>query len=279
VALLVWEEDGRELAQNRLEALIAGHGWDRERVLGNIHLHALDGVRLDDAAWQIALSQEAAALGADLVVVDTAGTAMNGSELSKDDAKVVTGFCRALHKAGHAVLLILHVSKPSEQRPEKGHRLLGSVEWFNAPRMAWWVERRDTGPTLECIKASRTRRPDPLAIVRAVRTDPTNEASWLEATMTLGADTAAAGALSNLDLAVLGVLCKAINPPSSTDVRLLVRKAGGKGNNEEINASVAGLRAADLIQWKSVGKAKAWSPTDAGRAAYARARGEGGNAE
>jgi len=141
------------------------------------------------------------------------------------------------------------------------------------------VERRDTGPTLECIKASRTRRPDPLAIVRAVRTDPTNEASWLEATMTLGADTAAAGALSNLDLAVLGVLCKAINPPSSTDVRLLVRKAGGKGNNEEINASVAGLRAADLIQWKSVGKAKAWSPTDAGRAAYARARGEGGNAE
>ncbi len=210
---------------------------------------------------------------------DPAAALMGRSALSNDDVKVVTGFCRALLKAGHAVLVLVHVTKPSEQRTEKQHRVLGAVEWFNAARMVWWVEGSIQGPTLECIKASRTRRPDPLLVMRRVQTDPTNDAIWREATMTLRADTLTGNALSDLDLAVLGVLCQVINPPNSTDLRLLVRRRGVKANNEEVAASVAGLMAANLIRWDRVGKAKNWSPTDDGRAAYARARGERENAE
>jgi hypothetical protein len=146
--------------------------------------------------------------------------------------------------------------------------------------MVWWVERRDTGLVLECLKASRTRRPEPLLIARSIRTDPANEAAWQEATMTVGSGSPiGADALSDLDRAVLRVLVNSINAPNSTDIRLLVRRQGVKANNEEGSASVAGLLAAGLIAWERVGKAKAWSPTEAGRMAFAPINGEGRNAE
>jgi hypothetical protein len=277
--LLVSEEDDRDVIVNRVEALIQGHGWDRERVLGNLHVHALDGVLLDDAGWQLHLAAEAREIRAAAIGFDPTASVMQGNAERNPEIKLVTRFCRALVQAGHAVLFGHHVTKPSEQRQQKAHRMLGGVEWFNAARMVWWCERRDTGMVLECLKASRTRRPDPLEIVRTVRTDPTNDASWLEATMMIGPENTTGKGMSDLDLAVLGVLCKAVTAPSSTDIRLLVRRQGEKGNNEEVAASVAGLMAAGLIRWERVGKAKAWSPTDEGRAAYARVRGEQRNAE
>lgn len=277
--LHVSEEDDRDVNLNRVEALVQGHGWDRERVLGNLYLHALDGVLLDETDWQLHLAREAQAIGAAVVAFDPTAATMKGNAERNPEIKPVIQFGRALVRAGHAVLFGHHVAKPSEQRQQKAHRVLGGVEWFNGARMVWWAERRDTGMVLECLKSSRTRRPDPLELVRTVRTDPANEAVWLEATMTLGSDSITGKALSDLDLAVLGELCRAIKAPSSTDVRLLVRRAGVKANNEEVAASVAGLMALGLIAWDRVGKAKAWSPTDEGRAAYARARGEQRNAE
>jgi hypothetical protein len=41
--------DGAAVIRNRQEALAAGHGWDRQRMLGNMHVFD-EGVDLDDPA-------------------------------------------------------------------------------------------------------------------------------------------------------------------------------------------------------------------------------------
>jgi hypothetical protein len=280
--LLVSGEDDLNVIQNRIGALIRGAGWDRERVLGNLHVHALDGVLLDDPLWQAKLVEEVGELGIKALGFDPLSDLMRGSTELNADAAPVIRFWRRLVALGCTVVVNHHVAKPPGDPTaprERIHRIRGASSWANAARMAWWVEGHETDTALACLKASRTRRPEPLRLVHTLRTDPDNEAMWTEATMTLASGSTTGDTLSDLDLGVLGVLCKALNAPSSTDVRLLVRRQGVKANNEEVAASVAGLLAAGLIRWERVGKAKAWSPTDEGRAAYARVRGERKNAE
>jgi hypothetical protein len=49
--LYVTGEDDEAFMRNRAEAIAAGHGWDRTRMLGNFHVFA-EGADLDDPRWQ-----------------------------------------------------------------------------------------------------------------------------------------------------------------------------------------------------------------------------------
>ena len=60
------QEDSLEILAGHADGLIAGMGWDRARVLGNMHLLALEGVSLHRFQWTLHLERWAEELGAGL---------------------------------------------------------------------------------------------------------------------------------------------------------------------------------------------------------------------
>ena len=78
--LFISEEDGLAVLLNRLEAIIKGHGLDRERVLSNVYFLAQEGVSLDRPEWRDHILEEMKRVGAQLlggprptVIVDAGG--------------------------------------------------------------------------------------------------------------------------------------------------------------------------------------------------------------
>jgi len=70
--LFVTGEDDEDLIRNRAEALAAGHGWDRTRLLSNFHVFA-EGVDLDQSRWQRPLVEITRALRIRLAAFDPVG--------------------------------------------------------------------------------------------------------------------------------------------------------------------------------------------------------------
>jgi RecA-family ATPase len=68
--LYVSEEDDAGILAHRLEAIVIGHGWDRARSLGNVHILARAGASFTDPTWQDHLLDEIARVDAGLVFLD-----------------------------------------------------------------------------------------------------------------------------------------------------------------------------------------------------------------
>jgi hypothetical protein len=283
--LVITGEDGLGVWRNRLEAFALGHGWEVEDLLRNVHVYSLvDGdwsnyrtLALDDGLWQTELLRVARQFDVGAVFTDPLADLLLEDEDRARTARPTVRFFRQLVADGRVVFVLHHVSKPSGEANggrERRHRIRGSIAWIAASRAAYWIERTPGGIRFDCLKLSRAPRPAALDLLLSVSADPQNPGRWERATlMAPDARNAAGAALSSIDLAVLAVLVKATNPPNSTDLRLLVRRSGARANNEEINASLASLRATNLIRWDRVGRAKAWHPTEEGRLAYAQLRG------
>ncbi len=184
--LIVSEEDEFTVTQNRAEAMIAGMGWEprRQLILGNIHVHALDGLLLDDLASQAHLLQLQQSLDIELMIFDPLADLVRGEENSATAARPVKRLWRQLVAQGCAVLVVAHYGKPAEGKSDRD-RMRGTSAYKSAMRTIYALKHSDDGIEVTCLKMSRTRRPEPFRIDLEILTEEGNAAMWREARLTV----------------------------------------------------------------------------------------------
>jgi hypothetical protein len=181
--LYVSEEDGAEIIRNRLEALVAGHGWDAALVGQRFHILAQAGCTLDSAEWQAHLFAEVERTGAVAVALDPLAELTLAPENSNDDAKLVVRFLRALgSETGAAIILVHHAGKAVEGK-RKVDRVRGASAYVAAARAVFFMDPHEEGIAVETVKFNRGARPDPFVIGRTVDAEPRNPAIWNSATL------------------------------------------------------------------------------------------------
>jgi hypothetical protein len=181
--LFVSEEDGLGFLLNRFEALVAGHGWDRERVQSKLHFLVQEGVSLDDSQWRTHILAEIERIGAVLVVFDPYAELTQAAENSNDEAKPNVRFFREITKAGASVLVNHHIGKLVEGR-SKQDLIRGASALGAAARGIFLLGATDIGISLECIKMSRSERLPKFVVKREIESDPANRAMWKSARLT-----------------------------------------------------------------------------------------------
>lgn len=177
--LVVSAEDSAGVLLSRASAMIRGHGWDRERVLGNTHFFALEGVSLSSAAWCAHLLSEVVRLDARLVVLDPLADLMDGEENSATEMRPVIKAARALKvPTGAAVLLVHHAGKAGNDK-RRMDRVRGSSAFHASARALHFIEKGDDRAIkVEPIKLSRVELPPAFMVQRTIETDPANKAVW-----------------------------------------------------------------------------------------------------
>lgn len=212
-------EDPESVIRNRLEAFAAGHRWDLDRLLDSVHVFD-DAARvdLDDPRWIGRLIEAARDLKCTTAffdpLVDLCGHGLKENDNS--DAKRVTSALRVFMRgSGATPVLAMHVSKPSEGRSERRHRVRGASAWRNATRKCWWVEAQDGGMELEDIKSNRGPQAAPIRLKLSVSPDPAHKLMWRAAHLA----TDDAGTVVGQDvIRLLRWVEGTVQPPSSNDV-------------------------------------------------------------
>lgn len=247
--LMISGEDGRGVIRNRIEAIARGHHLDPAAVLRNVYLYDED-VDIDDPRWQLRLEDAARDVGATLAtfdpLVDLCGAGVE--ENSNSDAKRVTKWLRRfIRRTGCTPWISMHVSKPSEGRTDRKHRVRGASAWRNAVRMCWWLEPCDGGFELDPIKANRLARPKVLRVKRTIVADANRPMMWKAAHFALDTD---GEMVQRSVIAVLAHVADCKAPPSQRDI---------EGAAEIHKASRDSVRAAI-----AVAKSKGWIVTEDG---------------
>jgi hypothetical protein len=93
--LFVSGEDPLGVIQNRVEAMIRGHGWPREKVLANLHVLALAGTDLAAGHWRAHLLALVQRLGVKLVILDPLADLATGDENDNSARREVVATWRA----------------------------------------------------------------------------------------------------------------------------------------------------------------------------------------
>lgn len=251
--LIVSNEDGLGVLLNRLEALIEGHGWDREAVLGGMYFLALEGVDLDSARWRDHVSDQVEALGIDLVIFDPYAELTTKPENDNDATKELVRYWRSLNRRGVTVLIVHHAGKKSEGR-SKLDRIRGASALNAAARFVYFFEQVDMGFSVECLKLSRGERPEKFVVRADIDADPLNRASWTSARLSYLSEHRAE------DLAAETFVLECLTPepgPTSTEIRSL---ASSKGiNPREAAEALKALQEAGRIDFdKGFRNARHW---------------------
>ena len=183
--LFMSEEDGLGVLQNRIQAIVRGHGYGWERVLSGVHLIAQAGASLDHPAWRAHILSETERIGARLVILDPWAELTLAEENSNTDAKPLVRFLREITtKTGASVLVLHHAAKPGEGNKSKIHRVRGATALAAAARGIWFLDEMEIGISLECLKMSRSEKPRKFVVKREIESDPDNRAIWVNARLT-----------------------------------------------------------------------------------------------
>jgi hypothetical protein len=182
--LIVSAEDPQSVILQRLDAFIAGHGWDAARVKANVHVLASPDASLADPAWRRALEEAVDRIRPGFLVLDPLAELLGGDENSNTDARPVLKFVRALAaRCGAATAIVHHAGKGGpEKRPLD--RVRGASAIPSAARVLFFFEFRDDGIAVEHLKMSRAPKLDRFVLGRAVTSEPGNRAMWRSATLT-----------------------------------------------------------------------------------------------
>ena len=182
--LIVSEEDSAGLIRNHLEALCHGHEWPVDDVLAQVHVLCFAQVRIEEAHWQQHLIEETQRLGAKVVFLDPLFELTSGDENSNTEAKAYVRFLRGLAaETGAAVVVVHHVSKPSDGRVKRD-RIRGASALYDAARVVVWFAEDVRGIAVEPLKFSRGETPKRFVVGRTVDTAPENRLVWRSARLT-----------------------------------------------------------------------------------------------
>lgn len=183
--LIVSAEDPQDVLALRLEAFIVGHGWNRGRVLENVHWIANPDGCLSDPKWQALLLGAVKRTSAGLVILDPLAELLGGDENSNSDARPVMKFCRRLTQvlgpAKTAVQIVHHMGKAAEGKRDID-RIRGASAIRSASRCTYTFDFTETGLVVRNVKMSRAAKMDPFVLDRRIElSDPQNRASWRSA--------------------------------------------------------------------------------------------------
>lgn len=255
---IVSEEDPASVLQNRIEAMLRGHGWNRERTLPNVHYFALEGAKLTDPAWKAHLRSEVERLAPALVVLDPLAELVDGDENSNTEMRAVIQAARYICRpSGAAPMFVHHAGKAGEGK-RKIDRIRGASAFFNAARNLYFLESADGAIAVECVKLSRGVKPLPFVVRPVIESDPQNHATWTLARFEF--ESAADAAMDRAEAFLLEQL--GAMPGLST------KELRDAGKREKIN-NVALSKAQNVLEMRGVitfdggepGKAKSWRLT------------------
>lgn len=182
--LVVSAEDSAAVVLMRLEAFVAGQGWDRRRVLENVHIIASAGASLADSTWQQHLRDEVKRIQPGLILFDPLAELIAGNENDPSAQRPTLKFVRSLATlAGAGVVIVHHASKPVEGR-KMIDRSRGASSFQNAARVAYFVESSDNGVTMHQVKHNRTEKLPTFVVIPEIETSATNRGLWSSARLT-----------------------------------------------------------------------------------------------
>ena len=189
--LIVSEEDGLGVLQNRLEALVRGHGWDQQLVLSNVYFIAQEGASLDDPAWRAHIISEAQRINASHVVLDPYTELTSAEENSNTEAKPLIRYLRKITKEADVSVTVIHHFGQASDGKQGIHRIRGNTALKSAARVIWCLTETAIGVSMECVKMSRSEKPKKFTVKREIQSDPTNRALWETARFTYASQTEA----------------------------------------------------------------------------------------
>jgi hypothetical protein len=188
--LIVSAEDPESVVRMRLEAFVAGHGWDRSRVLGNFHILADSGATLADERWRDHILEQVERTGAQFVVLDPVADMLSGDENSNSEMRAVLQFARALSAATSATPAFVHHAGKAGQEKRPLDRIRGASALASGARSILFFEDSDAGIRVGHLKMSRAPRLAPFVLQRAISSSPENHATWLTATLAFASERA-----------------------------------------------------------------------------------------
>ena len=233
--LFVSEEDDLGTILIRLNALILGHEWDRDRVLANFYVMALEGVNVGDREWQSRLHDEVIRIGAAMLILDPLAELIDGDENDNSAVRPVLKWIRSLPCA---TVVVHHFGKANEGRSD-GDRIRGASAWRRGARTILALESLGDSDRIRVkhLKLTKARKQPTFVFKRSIESDPENEANWVRATLEYESERRArsegarAWVLSRLDASESGLL--------STELR---QQAIGSGYTaEDVGAAVRDL--------------------------------------
>ena len=254
-ALIVSAEDPESVIRMRIDAFVLGHGWDRSRVLGNIHILGDPAATLADARWRSHILEEARRTGARFVVFDPLADLLNGDENSNSELRPVLKFARELSAATGATPIFVHHAGKASQDKRRLDRIRGASALASAARTILFFEEADSGVRIEHLKMSRAPKVAPFILKRSIVSDPEHRATWLTATL-LFADERELTRNRAEDFVIALVRAS----PRVLTTSALKAAANGSGfSGEDIGKALAALQAARLIAFKPAARnAKLW---------------------
>lgn len=180
--LFISGEDPEGVLRNRADALCRGHGWDSDRVLGNVHVLALAGVDMRSPLWQQHIGAAVAALKPGLVIFDPLAELATGDENSNPERGILVRAFRQICADSGATVLIIHHFKKATEGTGKADLIRGGNALKNAARATYALEKGpDGGIVIECVKFSRAPKRATFVVRPHVTVDERNEALWVSA--------------------------------------------------------------------------------------------------
>lgn len=244
-ALIVSAEDSAGVLLNRLDALVAGHGWDRSRVLNNVHLLATHAAKLSDPAWQQHLVDECARLDVGYVLFDPWADLIDGEENSNSEQRPVIQFCRRVAtQTTAAVVVNAHAAKAKDGQ-RAIDRVRGASALRDAARCVLFFESRPEGIAVEHLKMSRSEKLAPFILTREIESTAESRAIWASARFSFQESSTAT--LSRAESFVLDQVTASPGVLLSTDLKVAARDSAIRG--EDINKALNTLQARGLIDY------------------------------
>lgn len=265
-------EDRMPVIQVRLEAFIRGHGWDRTKVMENIHVIASDDPSLADDRWKVHLARHVEALQPRLLILDPWAELLGGDENSNTDVRPVVKYIRKLGRLSNGAPAVVHHAGKQRQDQRVMDRIRGASALPSASRVTFFFEFRADGVYVENLKLSKAPRLDAFVIRREIESEPRNRAMWTKARLTVL--DAATLALTRAEDVVLEHLWTAHPRRINTrGLRALSEGVAGLDNNQ-VSSAITRLETVGKIdQIEGPHRAKMWGLTAVGLAVAGRVNG------
>lgn len=245
-ALIVSAEDPQSIVQLRLEAFIAGHGWDRQRVLSNVDYLASPDVCLADVRWQAHLLAAVREGDYGFIVLDPLAELLAGEENSNSDFRPLVKFARVLTAQANAGVLIVHHLGKAAENKRAIDRVRGASAIRSASRVTHAFDFLPDGIAVQNWKMSRAPKLHPFIVKREIHSEEGNRAMWTSARLTYADAKAAA-----MDRGEQFILAQLRMRPgqrwNSSELRKLANGTGVK--KEDIGTALTTLQAKGLIDW------------------------------
>jgi hypothetical protein len=176
--LIVSAEDDEDVMRMRLEAFVMGHGWDKDRVLSNVHVIATPHPVLGSQPWRRHLDNEINRTGAGFVILDPWADLIDGDENSNSEIRPAVGYLRGLMASQRCTVAVVHHMGKAAEGKRTIDRVRGASAFTSASRVLFAFEWHDNAVHVENLKMSRMEKIPTFVLERTIRSANENRMLW-----------------------------------------------------------------------------------------------------